>query len=119
MRNNFFDLVAAPTITAGPDYVTTNGTHWKRQPDDAELLEKTDHVRLPKETLLEFMARTGCGSNQIRTSTKEEIFRFVRRITANQLEDASVWGGGVWNAPSARAVPVAPKTIPKHFSITE
>lgn len=46
-------------------------------PQDQELLDRTSHVRLKGEKLLQFYARVGLGPAQIRTMSRAEIKRFV------------------------------------------
>ncbi len=99
------DRIIPPIVLAGPDYSTPDGRlRLKRQGEDQALLEKTAHVRRPKETMMEFFARVGLGAAQIRTMNKEEISRFVEVATKQEIEA----GPTTW-------VPLAPKVVPSRF----
>jgi hypothetical protein len=74
-------------VVAGPDLTSPDGKiRFARADQDAELLEKTAHVRRPKESLMEFYSRTGCGAAQVRSSSKDEIARFVETVSRNEKE---------------------------------
>jgi hypothetical protein len=117
--NNYDSPIATPITTGGPAYKATNGTEWRRAPEDPILLHRTEHVRLPRETMLEFHARTGLGASQIRTMSLEEIAHFVAVVTNPRRGEDAQWGGGFWLPPSERAAPPVPKVVPRKFSITE
>jgi hypothetical protein len=75
-------------ITAGPAPGTREGKPGPRVlGDDAELLDRTAHVRTKKETMMQFFARVGLGANQIRTMSKSEISKFVEIVSANATDD--------------------------------
>ncbi len=72
-------------VTAGPGMPAHDGRPGQRVVgDDPVLLEKTAHVRKPKEKLMEFIARTGMSPNQMHTLSKEEILRFVETVSAHE-----------------------------------
>jgi len=72
-------------ITAGPAPGTREGKPGpKVLGDDAELLEKTKHVRRSKECLMEFYARTGVGAHQVRTLSKSDITTLVETVSKNE-----------------------------------
>ncbi len=78
------------TVVAGPQGLNLNpvngellGTAYYVD-DDAELLEKTKHVRLKNEVMGQFHARVGLGAAQILSMTKDEIAHFVAVVTARE-----------------------------------
>jgi len=76
-------------VLAGPGLSARDGH--PGQPvvgDDPELLAKTQHVRKPKERLMEFIARVGMSPNQMRTLSKEEISRFVATVSQHEQLNA-------------------------------
>jgi hypothetical protein len=70
--------------------------------DDPDLLQRTAHVRGPKERMGEFFSRVGLGAAQIRTMSKAEISHFVEVISKN-------------DPGYVRAQDFAPRVFPKTF----
>jgi hypothetical protein len=72
-------------VSAGPVQATREGRPFlKSIGDDAELLEKTKHVRRPKECLMEFYARTGIGAHQVRTLSMADLNTLVETVSKNE-----------------------------------
>jgi hypothetical protein len=77
LRNLLDGWVTPLKVVAGP----VQGPVDNRAPrpvagEDSELLEKTKHVRLKGERMMQFYARVGLGAAQIRTMSFDEITRF-------------------------------------------
>jgi hypothetical protein len=100
------DRVVPPTVVSGPLHRSPDGKfNWARRGEDPELLERTRCARGPKETVMEFIARTGLGAHQIRSMSREEILRFVAVVSQ---QDEFTGHPTTW-------VPLEPKTIPAKF----
>jgi hypothetical protein len=76
--------------------------------EDGVLLERTAHVRKPKETMLEFFARVGLGSAQIRSMDKGEITRFVK-VAMDSAQDRETIDVKFFE----------PKAVPPRFVLTD
>jgi hypothetical protein len=75
---------------------------------DTELLERTAHVRKPKETMMQFFSRVGLGASQIREMSKDQITHFVEVVS--QQETA---------VEPTTFITLGPITAPPRFVITD
>jgi hypothetical protein len=93
---------AEPMVcVAGPAPATREGRPGpKFIGDDTELMEKTKHVRKPKERLMEFYARTGIGAHQVRTLSKPALTALVQTVSANANEDVKPPQAGAFGRPA-------------------
>jgi hypothetical protein len=77
--------VTGPMPTFGSPLPTRDGRPVPKVIGDAQdLLDRTAHVRKPKERMMQFFARTGLGAAQIRTMTRDEIAHFVNCVSHNE-----------------------------------
>ena len=53
------------------------------------LLERTKNLRHSGETVLAFIARTGCSLDQLRRLTESEIRHFCEVVERNRVDDVS------------------------------
>lgn len=70
-------------VVAGPVGPGMNGVARKHLGDDSVLLARTQHLRLKRETMGQFHARTGIGANQILTFSLKELERLYK-VTQQQ-----------------------------------
>jgi len=75
---------------------------------DIELLERTAHVRKPKETMMQFFSRVGLGVSQIREMNKDQITHFVEVVSQQETV-----------VEPTTFVVLGPITAPPRFVITE
>jgi hypothetical protein len=70
-------------VVAGPAGPAVNGVARKHLGDDSVLLARTQHLRLKRETMGQFHARTGIGANQILTLSLKEL-EYLYKVTQQQ-----------------------------------
>ncbi|HXX20517.1 MAG TPA: hypothetical protein VEJ46_14025 [Candidatus Acidoferrum sp.] len=82
--------------------------------EDPEFHARVRHVLRPKESLMQFIARTGLGRPQAVAMSRDEITRFVENADANNL------AAGVATKLGERIViRMDPQPRPRNFVITE
>ena len=106
--DRILNVKAPMPVMGGPDPVPTDSAIMRtRVSDDAELLKRTEHVRRPKEVMMQFYARTGLGKSQILTMTKDEISKFVEIAEQSAKDTAQV-----------NVRDFEPKRVPPRFVLT-
>jgi hypothetical protein len=72
-----------PIVAGQPEPATDNRTIRPVAAEEPELLARTKKFRRPKETMMQFHARTGLGAAQIRGMSQREIENFLAVVEQN------------------------------------
>lgn len=89
IRSLVAGIVRPLQILAGQPVPPTDGRPGRAvAAEDTDLLERTKKFRRPKETMMQFHARTGLGAAQIRTMGPREIENFLAVAEQNEEREA-------------------------------